>query len=94
MSVSDDELREMALEGNVEAIDTLCVRLADTRHRLETQALGQLMYLEQRNELREALAHAVTQVRDLHNNWPESDLHEPVRATLDRAKPLVPEAFE
>jgi nitroimidazol reductase NimA-like FMN-containing flavoprotein (pyridoxamine 5'-phosphate oxidase superfamily) len=66
MSVSDDELREMALEGNVEAID----------------------------ELREALAHAVTQVRDLHNNWPESDLHEPVRATLDRAKPLVPEAFE
>lgn len=42
-------------------------------------------------QLQDALRRAITSLRDLSNHWPQSELHEPVKVTIERATKLVPD---
>lgn len=41
-------------------------------------------------DLEAALTACATSLRDLHNDWPERELHEPIQMSLDRVERLIP----
>lgn len=41
-------------------------------------------------DLEAALTECAASLRDLHNDWPERELHEPIQMSLDRVEHLIP----